>query len=180
MRIEELLEGVQSELAIKIYGEDQKAITQISKDIQNALDGLEEIEIEPQLGQANIIITPNYQALARYGIRVDEIMQLVRNGIGEEPITQKIEGVKRFGVVANQRIKEGVTLPSGYYIEWAGDFKNMQEATERLMMIIPITILLILLLLYTAFNSIKKALLVLMNVPFGLAFGFACRVFLGL
>jgi cobalt-zinc-cadmium resistance protein CzcA len=252
MRIEELLEGVQSELAIKIYGEDQKAMTQISKDIQKALeglDGLEEIEIEPQLGQANIIITPNYQALARYGIRVDEIMQLVRNGIGEEPITQKIEGVKRFRVVAkirgakedieslknitirsnsgvivsldevcnvtvkqgasfikrqnlnrymvlgietkgrdvaslvseaNQRIKEGVNLPSGYYIEWAGDFKNMQEATERLMMIIPITILLILLLLYTAFNSIKKALLVLMNVPFGLAFGFACRVFLGL
>jgi cobalt-zinc-cadmium resistance protein CzcA len=60
MRIEELLEGVQSELAIKIYGEDQKAMTQISKDIQKALeglDGLEEIEIEPQLGQANIIIT---------------------------------------------------------------------------------------------------------------------------
>jgi len=224
-------------------------MTQISKDIQKALeglDGLEEIEIEPQLGQANIIITPNYQALARYGIRVDEIMQLVRNGIGEEPITQKIEGVKRFGVVAkikeakedieslknitirsnsgvivsldevcnvtvkqgasfikrqnlnrymvlgietkgrdvaslvaeaNQRIKEGVTLPSGYYIEWAGDFKNMQEATERLMMIIPITILLILLLLYTAFNSIKKALLVLMNVPFGLMGGIIALIF---
>jgi cobalt-zinc-cadmium resistance protein CzcA len=252
MRIEELLEGVQSELAIKIYGEEQKVMTQISKDIQkalNGLEGLEEIEIEPQLGQANIIITPNYQALARYGIGVDEIMQLIRNGIGQEPITQKIEGVKRFGIVAkiegatkdieslknitirsnqgiivtldevcnviikqgasfikrqnlnrymvlgietegrdvaslveeaNQRIIKEVKLPSGYYIEWAGEFKNMQEATEKLMMIIPVTILLILLLLYTAFNSMKKALLVLMNVPFGLMGGIIALILSGI
>jgi len=252
MRIEELLEGVQSELAIKIYGEEQKVMTQISKDIQKALqglDGLEEIEIEPQLGQANIIITPNYQALARYGFRVSEIMQLIRNGIGEEPITQKIEGVKRFGIVAkvqnakddieslkkltirsqngavvtldeichisvkqgasfikrqnlnrymvlgietegrdvaslvaeaNERIKAKVKLPPSYYIEWAGEFKNMQEATDKLMMIIPVTIILILLLLYTAFNSMKKALLVLMNVPFGLIGGILALIYSGI
>lgn len=252
MRIEELLEGVQSELAIKIYGEEQKVMSKISKEIQEALeglDGLEEVEVEPQLGQANIIITPNYQALARYGFTVSEIMQLIRNGIGEESITQKIEGVKRFGIVAkvkhakedinalkkitlrsnngsivtldevctitvkqgisfikrqnlnrymvlgietegrdvaslvneaNQRIKERVKLPSGYYIEWAGEFKNMQEATDKLMMIIPITILIILLLLYTAFNSIKKALLVLMNVPFGLMGGIIALIFSGI
>ena len=252
MRIEELLEGVQSELAIKIYGQEQKVMAKISKDIQEALeglDGLEEVEVEPQLGQANIIITPNYQALARYGFSVSEIMQVIRNGIGEEPITQKIEGVKRFGIVAkvknakedinalkkitlrsqngsivtldevcsitvkqgasfikrqnlnrymvlgietkgrdvaslvneaNQRIKERVELPSGYYIEWAGEFKNMQEATDKLMMIIPVTILIILLLLYTAFNSIKKALLVLMNVPFGLMGGIVALIYSGI
>jgi cobalt-zinc-cadmium resistance protein CzcA len=127
LRIEELLEGVQSELAIKIYGEDQKVMTQISKDIQKALeglDGLEEIEIEPQLGQANIIITPNYQALARYGIRVDEIMQLVRNGIGEEPITQKIEGseiqyplsVVIVGGIISSTVLTLLVLPVGYFL----------------------------------------------------------------
>jgi cobalt-zinc-cadmium resistance protein CzcA len=252
MRIEELLEGVQSELAIKIYGEDQKVMAGVSAEIQEALEGLEgllEVEVEPQLGQANIIITPNYRALARYGVSVAEVMQVIRNGIGEEPLTQKIEGVKRFGIVAkikdakkdiealkqitirssngsivmlndvcnvsveqgasfikrqnlnrymvlgietegrdvaslveeaDQRIKEGVNLPSGYYIEWAGDFKNMKEATDKLMMIIPVTILLILLLLYTAFNSMKKALLVLMNVPFGLMGGIIALILSGI
>jgi cobalt-zinc-cadmium resistance protein CzcA len=252
MRIEELLEGVQSELAIKIYGENQKVMARVSTEIQEALEGLDgllEIEVEPQLGQANIIITPNYRALARYGISVAEVMQVIRNGIGEEPISQKIEGVKRFGIVAkikdakkeieslkmitirssngaivmlkdictvsvkqgssfikrqnlnrymvlgietegrdvaslvdeaNQRIHNGVVLPAGYYIEWAGEFKNMQEATDKLMMIIPVTILLILLLLYTAFNSMKKALLVLMNVPFGLMGGIVALIYSGI
>ena len=252
MRIEELLEGVQSELAIKIYGEEQKVMTQISKEIQEALEnleGLEEVEVEPQLGQANIIIRPNYQALARYGVKVSEIMQFIKNGIGEEAITQKIEGVKRFGIVAkfqnaksdiedlknitlrsqsgavvmlrdvcdievrqgasfikrqnlnrymvlgietegrdvaslvaeaNELIAKNVKMPSGYYLEWAGDFKNMEEATAKLMMIIPVTILLILLLLYTAFNSMKKALLVLMNVPFGLMGGIVALIISGI
>jgi cobalt-zinc-cadmium resistance protein CzcA len=252
MRIEELLEGVQSELAIKIYGEEQKVMAKLSKEIQEALEGLEgleEFELEPQLGQANILIKPNYQALARYGVSVAEVMQLVRYGIGEEPLTQKIEGVKRFGIVAkvkeakeeieklrgltfyassgavvllsdicdvtveqgasfikrqnlnrymvvgietegrdvaslvkeaNERIAKSVKIPAGYYIEWAGDFKNMEEATNRLMMIIPVTILLILLLLYTAFNSMKKALLVLMNVPFGLMGGIFALIISGI
>jgi len=73
-----------------------------------------------------------------------------------------------------------VKLPPSYYIEWAGEFKNMQEATDKLMMIIPVTIILILLLLYTAFNSMKKALLVLMNVPFGLMGGIIALIFSGI
>jgi len=74
---------------------------------------------------------------------------------------------------ANQRIKDKVTIPEGYYIKWAGDFKNMQEASAKLALIIPITLLLILLLLYTAFNSFKKALLILLGVPLGLIGGIA-------
>jgi len=56
----------------------------------------------------------------------------------------------------------------------------MQEATDKLMMIIPVTLLLILLLLYTAFNSMKKALLVLMNVPFGLMGGIIALIYSGI
>lgn len=243
MRIEELLEGVKAELAVKIYGDDQKVLDEISKDIQSKLkgfDGLEEIEVEVQLGQAQIKIEPNYLALARYGISVEEVMKVIRNGIGEEAVSEKIEGIRRFGIVpkiknakkdiesvkaitirsntgaiisleeicdisvshgssfikrenlsrymvlsmevedrdvasfveeANQVIKEQVDIPNGYYIGWAGDFKNMKEATTKLMIIIPITILLVILLLYTAFNSLSKAMLILINVPFGLIGG---------
>jgi cobalt-zinc-cadmium resistance protein CzcA len=60
--------------------------------------------------------------------------------------------------------KDGARLPKGYNIDWAGEFAQMQQANERLMYIVPISIGLILVLLYTAFNSLKDALLVMANV----------------
>jgi len=78
---------------------------------------------------------------------------------------------------ADKKIKENVNIPDGYYIKWAGDFKNMQEATATLAMIIPITLLLIMLLLYTAFNSFKKAFLILLGVPLGLMGGIGALLF---
>lgn len=248
MRIEELLEGVKAELAIKIYGDDQKILDSISKEIQSKIagvKGLERMEVEAQLGQAQIKIEPDYLALARYGISVEEVMQVIRHGIGEESVSEKIEGIRRFGIVpkikdskkdvdavknvtmrsedgslvsldqicsisieqgasfikrenlsrymvlsmeledrdvasfveeANQIIKDQVKMPAGYYIGWAGDFKNMKEATQKLMIIIPATTLLVILLLYTAFNSFSKALLILMNVPFGFIGGIIALV----
>jgi cobalt-zinc-cadmium resistance protein CzcA len=94
----------------------------------------------------------------------------------------EVEGrdVASFVDEANQIIKEHVTIPNGYYIGWAGDFKNMKEATQRLMIIIPITILLVILLLYTAFNSVSKALLILMNVPFGFIGGIIALLLSGI
>jgi len=248
MRIEELLEGVKAELAIKIFGDDQKVLASIASEIQETLEGvqgLERMEVETQLGQAQINITPNYLSLARYGISVDEVMNVIRYGVGEEAVTQKLEGVQRIGVVAkikdakndiesiknitlrssegvlvrleqlcditliqgtsfikrenlsryfvlsvevegrdiasfvdeaNSLIEKNMQIPKGYYISWVGDFKNMQEATQKLMLIIPITIFLIILLLYTAFNSLSKAMLILMNVPFGLIGGILALV----
>ena len=102
MRIEELLEGIKAELAVKIYGDDQKVLDVIAQDIQQALSGVEglhEMEVESQLGQAQIKIEPNYLALARYGISVEEVMSVIRNGIGEEAVSEKIEGIRRFGIV---------------------------------------------------------------------------------
>jgi cobalt-zinc-cadmium resistance protein CzcA len=55
-------------------------------------------------------------------------------------------------------------LPAGYRVEWSGEFAQMQEANGRLMWIIPLSIVLIMVLLYTAFNSTKDALLVMVNV----------------
>ena len=251
MRIEELLEGVSAELAVKIYGKDQKMMQQIASQIVpivQDIEGLEHAEVEVQLGQAQIIIKPDFLALSRYGVDVGEIMDLIRYGIGEEAVTEKIEGVRRFGIVpkikdakndiesikainlrsktgkmvrldqlcnittkqgpafikredlsrymvlsmevegrdvasfvkeANEKIKANIELPEGYYIKWAGDFKNMQEATQKLSIIIPITFLIIMLLLYTAFNSFKKALLIMLGVPLGLIGGIAALIISG-
>jgi cobalt-zinc-cadmium resistance protein CzcA len=252
MRIEELLEGVKAELAIKIYGDDQKVLAGISKKIQDLIggvEGLKRIEVESQLGQAQIKITPDYLALARYGISVAEVMEVIRNGIGEEPVSEKIEGVRRFAIVAkikdakkdaqsikkvtlrahngalvtldqiakveiiqgaafikrenlsrymvlsmevegrdvasfveeaNALIQEKIDMPTAYYVSWAGDFKNMKEATNKLMLIVPITILLVILLLFTAFNSLLKAMIILLNVPFGFIGGIVALVLSGI
>jgi heavy metal efflux system protein len=60
--------------------------------------------------------------------------------------------------------KTGARLPEGYMIEWSGEFAQMQEANARLMWIVPLSIGLIMMLLYMAFNSLKDALLVMANV----------------
>ncbi len=60
--------------------------------------------------------------------------------------------------------KTGAQLPAGYDIDWSGEFAQMQQANARLLWIVPLSIGLIMVLLYTAFNSLKDALLVMANV----------------
>ena len=67
---------------------------------------------------------------------------------------------------ANAAIAQAVKLPTGYYTEWGGAFENQQRALKRLSLIVPATIFFIFILLYTAFNSMKYAGLILANVPF--------------
>ncbi len=70
-----------------------------------------------------------------------------------------------------QRVKQNVTLPQGYYLQWGGEFENQQRAMSRLRIIVPISIFLIFLLLFNAFGSVKSALLILSNIPFALVGG---------
>ena len=58
-------------------------------------------------------------------------------------------------------------LPEGYHLEWAGEYDSLQKEQRRLAVIIPISLLIILALLFTAFNSLRHALLVLAILPFG-------------
>jgi cobalt-zinc-cadmium resistance protein CzcA len=66
-----------------------------------------------------------------------------------------------------QRVK----LPAGYFVTWGGQFENQQRAMKRLMVIVPLTIALIYLLLYSTFGSLKQAALIILNVPFALIGG---------
>ncbi len=75
-----------------------------------------------------------------------------------------------------QRVKQNVTLPAGYYLQWGGEFENQQRAMGRLRVIVPISIFLIFLLLFNAFSSVKSALLILSNIPFALVGGILALV----
>jgi cobalt-zinc-cadmium resistance protein CzcA len=72
---------------------------------------------------------------------------------------------------AQAKLQAEVALPEGYWTEWGGAFENQQRALARLSIIVPITIGLIFLLLYTAFNSLVYAVLIIANVPFAIIGG---------
>jgi cobalt-zinc-cadmium resistance protein CzcA len=72
---------------------------------------------------------------------------------------------------AQQRIEKNVKLPPGYHLVWAGEFGDLQEAKKRLEIIVPISLVLIIGLLYTQFNSLRDSLLALAGIPFAVAGG---------
>ncbi len=236
MRVEELISGVRATLATKIYGEDLEELDRISEEIKNAIAGVEgvaDLSLEANIGKPQIRIQVNRDQLARYGLNADNVLSVVRTGIGNEPVSTLIDGVRRFDITAriadaskesvqaisqipirtgsgaivplatvaditvaegysfirreqlqryavivrgrdidgfvndaNAAIEAEVKLPPGYWIEWGGAFENQQRALTRLSIIVPLTIFFIFVLLYTAFNSIKFATMIIANVPF--------------
>ena len=81
---------------------------------------------------------------------------------------------------AKQRIARNVKLPNGYRIVWAGEFEELQQARERLALIVPISLATILVLLYGLFNSLRDSLLALTGIPFTAAGGVLALYFSGL
>jgi cobalt-zinc-cadmium resistance protein CzcA len=239
MRVDELISGIRAMLAVKIYGEDIGILSRLAGEVKEILEGVEgtkDLQVESLTGKPQLMIEINRQALARYGINADEVLQVVRAGIGGEPVSVLIDGVKRFEIPvwfqqsfrsdietirniplhtakgylvplervarvsfspglarirrenlqrfivvqcnvegkdigsfveeAQKRIQKEINLPPGYFMDWGGQFENQRRAMKRLSIIVPLTILLIFILLYTAFNSLKYALLIILNVPF--------------
>jgi cobalt-zinc-cadmium resistance protein CzcA len=72
---------------------------------------------------------------------------------------------------AQQRISQKVPMPQGYRIEWAGEFGALQDAQRRLALIVPLSLLLIFMMLYSLFNSVRDSLLALSGIPFAVAGG---------
>ncbi|HEY4683640.1 MAG TPA: efflux RND transporter permease subunit, partial [Candidatus Acidoferrales bacterium] len=70
-----------------------------------------------------------------------------------------------FVAEAQKKVSQAVRLPAGYYIEWGGQFEQLQEARQRLAVVVPLTLLAILLILYMAFGALRPALLIFLNVP---------------
>jgi heavy metal efflux system protein len=84
------------------------------------------------------------------------------------PVKFSVRGRDLGGAVAEaqQRIAKNVKLPPGYRLAWAGEFEDLQKAQARLAVIVPISLLLILVLLYGLFNSLRDSLLALAGIPF--------------
>ena len=239
MRVEELISGVRATLAAKIYGEDLSVLDRLSEEIKDVIasvEGVADLSLEANVGKPQIRIRVKRDQLARFGLNADDVLVVVRTGIGNEPVSTLIDGVRRFDITArlddaskatvqsiqriplrtgggaivplsavadvsvaegysfirreqlqryaviqmdvrgrdidgfvrdaNAAIDDRIDLPPGYWIEWGGAFENQQRALARLSIIVPLTIFFIFVLLYTAFNSVKYATLIIANVPF--------------
>jgi cobalt-zinc-cadmium resistance protein CzcA len=103
MRVEELISGVRATLATKIYGEDLEELDRLSGEIKDAVaqvEGVADLSLEANVGKPQIRIQVDRNQLARYGLNADDVLSVVRTGIGNEPVSTLIDGVRRFDITA--------------------------------------------------------------------------------
>lgn len=110
---------------------------------------------------ASIELDEGYSFIRRESLQRYSVLQMDVKG----------RDVDSFVKEADAQLKAQVKLPTGYWIEWGGSFENQQRAMARLGVIVPLTIGLIFILLYTAFNSVRHATRIIANVPFAIIGG---------
>jgi cobalt-zinc-cadmium resistance protein CzcA len=244
MTVDELLEGVRAELAIKLFGEDLEQLKSKADEIATVIrnvDGAADIQVDQVSGKPQLKIVVNRHDIARYGVNLEDVQKVIRASVGGEIAGQIFEGIRRFDILVrfqpefrqtpeaikeilietpsgvkvplsqlatfeeivgprqikreqNQRfitiqcnvigrdigsfveegqrvIDEQIDLPTGYLVTWGGQFRLQQEANKRFAIVIPVTLLLVFLLLFSSFNSLKNSVLILLNIPLALVGG---------
>ncbi|MGE6648706.1 efflux RND transporter permease subunit [Shewanella colwelliana] len=100
-RVDELLSGVKAQLAIKIFGPDLEVLSekgQVLADLVSQVPGAVDVSLEQVSGEAQLVVRPKRELLARYGISVDEVMSLVSQGVGGVSAGQVIDGNARYDI----------------------------------------------------------------------------------
>ena len=238
-RVDEMVTGVRADVAVKIFGDDLDALRKAANEVARvagAVPGARDIRVERVTGQQYLSIDIDRQAIARQGLNVSDVHDVIETAIGGRVATQIYEGERRFNAavrlpesfrdsveeirrltlsapngaqmtlesLANIRIVDGpaqisrdmgkrrvvvginvagrdlggfvaelqqgvlakVALPQGYYLEWGGQFQNMQRALGHLMVIVPVTVAAIFFLLFLLFRSLRSATLIITVLPF--------------
>ena len=100
-RVDELISGVKAQIAIKLFGEELRTLEEKGREIEAAvrnIPGATDVQMEQISGETQLVVRANRDALARYGINVAQVMEIVSKAIGGEPVTDVIEGQRRFAV----------------------------------------------------------------------------------
>jgi cobalt-zinc-cadmium resistance protein CzcA len=238
MRFNELMTGVRSDVAIKIFGDDIEMLVSKGDEVMQLIQGMEGVsdaKLERVAGLPQITVRYNKDKLALYGLNIGDLNRIIRIGFAGESAGSVYEGEKRFDLVVrleadsrqdisnlkslfvtlpsgNQipleqvadikyedgpmqisredgkrrivvgfnvrgvdtktvveniqaKLDQKLKLPEGYYTTYGGQFENLIDANERLMVAVPIALGLIFILLYFTFNSIKQSLLIFTAIP---------------
>lgn len=266
MRFNHLLAGVRSDIAVKVFGDDMDVMLEKSEEIATVLKmvpGASHVKVEPVTGLPVLTGKMDRAKMARYGLNVSDVQEIMEIAIGGKSAGLVFEGDRRFDLVvrlpealrqdlgalkrlpiplpqpendsmpasrltameedinhrsfvtlgtvaelvvepnpnqitredgkrrivvtanvrgrdlgsfveeAENAIQKAVSIPAGYWITWGGLFEQMISAARRLQIVVPIALLLIFILLFTAFGAVKPALLVFTGVPLALTGGVA-------
>ncbi|PWY55022.1 CusA/CzcA family heavy metal efflux RND transporter [Legionella qingyii] len=249
MRFNELISGVRSDVAVKVFGDDMSTLREIAESISSQLKkipGAADVKVEQVSGLPLLTIEINRDILARYGLQAGTVQDAIVIATGGKKGGELFEGDKRFDLIvrlpeplrtssevlrqifvplppakdgelhfiplselaktvrsespnqisresgkrrvvvtanvrnrdlssfvneAKQRIERNVQLPSGYWINWGGQFEQLQSASQRLKLVVPVTLLGIFLLLFMSFGNVRNALLVFSGIPLALTGG---------
>ncbi|MGC8864902.1 MAG: CusA/CzcA family heavy metal efflux RND transporter [Bacteroidales bacterium] len=244
MRFNELITGVRSDLAIKLFGEDLSILASKAREIKTLIEnvpGAADVIIEKTEGLPQMAVKYDRKQLARFGLDVATLNQALSAAFGGSIAGVVFEGEKRFDLVVRlkedfrkdiedirnlpvslpngkiipvsaladihyttgparisrdmthrrivvsvnvrdrdlqsvvndvrQILNQKLSLPSGYYITYGGQFENLQNALNRLKFIVPISVALIFIFLHFAFQSFRDALMVFTAIPLALVGG---------
>ena len=119
--------------------------------------------------------------VAHTGVTIGPSMITSENSLLRGTVLMNVRGRDVGGFVdeAKSAVAQRVSMPPGYYIEWSGQYENQIRAKKRLQVVIPIVLVIIFVLLYLTYNSIREALHVLLAVPFALTGGVFLLKYLG-
>lgn len=244
MRFNELISGVRVDLGIKVFGDDLDQLIRSAEevlDVVESMPGAADARVEQVSGLPMLSVVPKRLQLARYGLNVAQLQDLVAAAIGGESAGMIFEGDRRFELVirleesvrrdldglselpvplpgggyvplsevatlelapapnqisrengkrrvvvtvnvrgrdlgsfvteAKAQIAEKVDLPAGYWLDYGGTFEQLESASKRLSIVVPITLIIILGLLVMAFNSFKDAAIIFTGIPLALTGG---------
>ncbi|MCF6241086.1 MAG: efflux RND transporter permease subunit, partial [Bacteroidales bacterium] len=238
MRFNELITGVRSDIAVKIFGEDLDYLNQKAAEIKNLIEnvpGAADVTMEKTAGLPQMIVKYKRDKIAYYGLNTQDLNVQLTTAFGGAIAGKIFEGEKRFDIavrfnnnfrkdienirqmnislpngkqvpmtevaeinyttgparisrdnthrrvvvsinVRNRdlesvvkdieaKINKNIELEPGYYIDYGGQFENLKNATNRLMLAVPVSLLLIFIFLHFAFGTFKEAALIFTAVP---------------
>ncbi|MDX1636505.1 MAG: CusA/CzcA family heavy metal efflux RND transporter [Balneolaceae bacterium] len=244
MRVDELTSGVKSDIAVKIFGEDLDTLNQIGRNISQVLkdiEGTDNFYLEQSSGQPYFNIEIDREAVASYGLNVNNVQHIIETGIGGSTAGQIFEGQRRFDIVVRlpenirnnfrdimdvpiqlpdggyiplnqvaniyagegpreisrengwrrailginirnidtgtyvdnlqETIQTSVDIPAGYFLQYGGSFEDQQRAMNHLLIVVPISLLIIIGLLYMMFGKFRFTMLIFLNLPIALSGG---------
>jgi len=243
---------VRTQVGIKIFGSDLKVLEEKSQEIEKVVrmvPGAADIYAERVIASPYLEIKIDRNEVARFGIKLGDVMDVVETAIGGKNLTTTIEGRARFPVrvryarelrdninalknilvsapngaqiplsqlseisinmgpymissengllrnivqlnvrgrdlvgfveEAKKLVQKEVKLPPGYFINWSGQYENQIRAKERLKIVVPLVLFIILILLYIIYRSFKEALLIIVSIPFAMVGGILLLFILG-
>jgi cobalt-zinc-cadmium resistance protein CzcA len=252
MRFNELLSGVRSDVAVKVFGDDMETMNATAGEIAEVLEkvpGAADVKVEQITGLPMLTIHIDREKAARLGVNVSDVQEAVAIAMGGREAGVLFQGDRRFDIIvrlperlrkdleamerlpihlpvdegngqarpaylqlgdvatleiapgpnqisredgkrrvvvtanvrgrdigsfvaeAEERMRQAVEVPAGYWTTWGGTFEQLQSATKRLQIVVPVALLLVFMLLFAMFNNVKDGLLVFTGVPFALTGG---------